>query len=145
MRIFAIFTQAPVGDKSSYSTNSVVMTRKAKKDTDRTSESECDSGKENRRRTRIPKHRNAVTTRKTTKETKGRRSDRWLLTGVSLIALLTHLCYHKVKKCECYWALSQNYTVYLWVMIFTFTYLPIFWLRQKCLWWSNCLQWLHSL
>ncbi|CAK6957674.1 leucine-rich repeat and coiled-coil domain-containing protein 1 [Scomber scombrus] len=74
-QVSQLVQQAPVGDKSSYSTNSVVTARKAKKDTDRTSESECDSGKENRRRTRIPKHRNTVTTRTTTKETKGRRSD----------------------------------------------------------------------
>uniref|UniRef100_A0A667XH17 Leucine-rich repeat and coiled-coil domain-containing protein 1 n=1 Tax=Myripristis murdjan TaxID=586833 RepID=A0A667XH17_9TELE len=36
------------------STPTVVTIRKAKRDTDLTSESECDSGKENRRRTRIP-------------------------------------------------------------------------------------------
>uniref|UniRef100_A0A3Q3KYX7 Leucine-rich repeat and coiled-coil domain-containing protein 1 n=1 Tax=Mastacembelus armatus TaxID=205130 RepID=A0A3Q3KYX7_9TELE len=40
------------------STRSVVMVRKAKRDIDRTSESDYDSGKENKRRTRIPKHRN---------------------------------------------------------------------------------------
>uniref|UniRef100_A0A4W6E888 Leucine rich repeat and coiled-coil centrosomal protein 1 n=1 Tax=Lates calcarifer TaxID=8187 RepID=A0A4W6E888_LATCA len=50
------------------STRPVVTLRKAKRDTDRTSESECDSGKENRRRTRIPKHRNTLTTRTTSKE-----------------------------------------------------------------------------
>uniref|UniRef100_A0A8C9WUG5 Leucine rich repeat and coiled-coil centrosomal protein 1 n=1 Tax=Sander lucioperca TaxID=283035 RepID=A0A8C9WUG5_SANLU len=38
------------------STHSGVPVQKAKRDTDRTSESECDSGKENRRRTGIPKH-----------------------------------------------------------------------------------------
>uniref|UniRef100_A0A3B5AL46 Leucine-rich repeat and coiled-coil domain-containing protein 1 n=1 Tax=Stegastes partitus TaxID=144197 RepID=A0A3B5AL46_9TELE len=53
----------------------VVMVRKAKRDTDRTSESECESGKENRRRTRIPKRCNSIASSTTTKETKGRRSD----------------------------------------------------------------------
>ncbi|XP_063741166.1 leucine-rich repeat and coiled-coil domain-containing protein 1 isoform X2 [Eleginops maclovinus] len=67
------YRQAPTCDKSSSST--VVTVRKAKRDTDRTSESECDSGKENRRRTRIPKHRSSITSRTTTKETRGRRSD----------------------------------------------------------------------
>ncbi|KAE8290727.1 Leucine-rich repeat and coiled-coil domain-containing protein 1 [Larimichthys crocea] len=38
-------------------------------------ESECDSGKENRRGTRIPKYRNCTTSRTTPKKTKGRRSD----------------------------------------------------------------------
>ncbi|TMS09853.1 Leucine-rich repeat and coiled-coil domain-containing protein 1 [Larimichthys crocea] len=54
---------------------SAVMVRKAKRDTDLTSESECDSGKENRRGTRIPKYRNCTTLRTTPKKTKGRRSD----------------------------------------------------------------------
>ncbi|XP_044224057.1 leucine-rich repeat and coiled-coil domain-containing protein 1 [Thunnus albacares] len=71
-QVSQLVLQAPAGDKSS--SHPVVTVRKAKRDTDRTSESECDSGKENRRRTRIPKHRNSITTR-TTKENKGRRSD----------------------------------------------------------------------
>ncbi|XP_037644591.1 leucine-rich repeat and coiled-coil domain-containing protein 1 isoform X2 [Sebastes umbrosus] len=66
---------APVDDNPSGSTHSVATVRKAKRDIDRTSESECDSGKENRRRSRIPKHRNSITSRKTSKETKARRSD----------------------------------------------------------------------
>ncbi|XP_056277392.1 leucine-rich repeat and coiled-coil domain-containing protein 1 isoform X2 [Pseudoliparis swirei] len=65
--------QAPVGDESSCPTHSVAVVRKAKRDTDRTSESECDSGKENRRRTRIPKHRNTITSRAT--KIKGPKSD----------------------------------------------------------------------
>ncbi|XP_069013866.1 leucine-rich repeat and coiled-coil domain-containing protein 1 [Embiotoca jacksoni] len=69
-QVSQLIQQAPAGDKSGSSARSVVMVRKAKRDTDRTSESECDSGKENRRRTRIPKHRNSVTSRTTTKETK---------------------------------------------------------------------------
>ncbi|XP_042353819.1 leucine-rich repeat and coiled-coil domain-containing protein 1 isoform X2 [Plectropomus leopardus] len=67
--------QVPAENKSSSSTHSAVTVRKAKRDTDRTSESECDSGKENRRRSRIPKHRNSITSRTTPKETKSRRSD----------------------------------------------------------------------
>ncbi|GLD73605.1 leucine-rich repeat and coiled-coil domain-containing protein 1 isoform X1 [Lates japonicus] len=75
-QVSQLIQQAPAGDKCSSSTRPVVTLRKAKRDTDRTSESECDSGKENRRRTRIPKHRNTITTRTTSKETIGRISDR---------------------------------------------------------------------
>ncbi|XP_070775430.1 leucine-rich repeat and coiled-coil domain-containing protein 1 [Enoplosus armatus] len=71
-QVSQLIQQAPAGDKSSSYVHSVVTVRKAKRDTDRTSESECDSGKENRRRTRIPKHLNSVTSRTTPK---GRRSD----------------------------------------------------------------------
>ncbi|XP_038573567.1 leucine-rich repeat and coiled-coil domain-containing protein 1 [Micropterus salmoides] len=74
-QVSQLIHQAPAGDKSSSTVHSVVTVRKAKRDTDRTSESECDSGKENRRRCRIPKHHNYVTSRMTPKETKGRRSD----------------------------------------------------------------------
>ncbi|KAM7400343.1 hypothetical protein PAMA_004842 [Pampus argenteus] len=74
-QVSQLVQQAPLGEKPSSFTPSVVMVRKAKRDTDRTSESECDSGKENRRRTRIPKYRNSIPTRTTAKETKGRRSN----------------------------------------------------------------------
>ncbi|XP_069366960.1 leucine-rich repeat and coiled-coil domain-containing protein 1 isoform X1 [Paralichthys olivaceus] len=71
-----LIQQAPAGLKSLDFTHSVLPSRKAKRDIDRTSESECDSGKENRRRTRIPKHRNSITTRRTTsKEKTNRRTD----------------------------------------------------------------------
>ncbi|XP_070701868.1 leucine-rich repeat and coiled-coil domain-containing protein 1 [Pempheris klunzingeri] len=73
-QVSQLIQQAPAGDKPSGSTHSVVTARRAKRDTDRTSESECDSGKENRRRSRIPKHRNS-TSKTTPKEAKGRRSD----------------------------------------------------------------------
>ncbi|XP_058504242.1 leucine-rich repeat and coiled-coil domain-containing protein 1 isoform X2 [Solea solea] len=55
-QVSQLIQQAPAGDKSTHSTNAVVTLRKAKRDTDRTSESECDSGKENTRHSRIPKH-----------------------------------------------------------------------------------------
>nr|XP_020447014.1 leucine-rich repeat and coiled-coil domain-containing protein 1 [Monopterus albus]XP_020447015.1 leucine-rich repeat and coiled-coil domain-containing protein 1 [Monopterus albus] len=74
-QVSQLIQQTPTGDKSRSSTHSVVTVQKAKRDIDRTSESECDSGKENRRHTRIPKHRNNIAKRLTTKETKGRRSD----------------------------------------------------------------------
>ncbi|XP_074507838.1 leucine-rich repeat and coiled-coil domain-containing protein 1 isoform X1 [Sebastes fasciatus] len=74
-QVSQLIQKAPVDDNPSSSTHSVATVRKAKRDIDRTSESECDSGKENRRRSRIPKHRNSITSRKTTKETKARRSD----------------------------------------------------------------------
>ncbi|XP_068557799.1 leucine-rich repeat and coiled-coil domain-containing protein 1 [Cebidichthys violaceus] len=70
-----LIQKAPVDDKSSSPTHSVATVRKAKRDTDRTSESDCDSGKENKRRTRIPKHRNSISSRTTPKKIKGRRSD----------------------------------------------------------------------
>ncbi|XP_034470352.1 LOW QUALITY PROTEIN: leucine-rich repeat and coiled-coil domain-containing protein 1 [Hippoglossus hippoglossus] len=75
-QVSQLIQQVLAGQKSADSTHSVVPIRKAKRDIDRTSESECDSGKENRRRTRIPKHRNSIPTRRTTsKEKTNRRSD----------------------------------------------------------------------
>ncbi|XP_041805176.1 leucine-rich repeat and coiled-coil domain-containing protein 1 [Chelmon rostratus] len=74
-QVSQLIQKAPAGDKSRSSALSAVTVRKAKRDTDRTSESECDSGKENRRRSRIPKHSNSTTSRTTPKETRGRRSD----------------------------------------------------------------------
>ncbi|XP_029309780.1 LOW QUALITY PROTEIN: leucine-rich repeat and coiled-coil domain-containing protein 1 [Cottoperca gobio] len=74
-QVSQLIRKAPAGDKSSSSAHSVATIRKPKRDTDRTSESECDSGKENRRRSRIPKRRSGITSRTTFKETKGRRSD----------------------------------------------------------------------
>ncbi|KAK2895853.1 leucine-rich repeat and coiled-coil domain-containing protein 1 isoform X1 [Channa argus] len=74
-QVSQLIQQVPGSHQSSTSTHSVVMLRKAKRDIDRTSESECDSGKENRRRTRIPKHCKSTKTRMTTKETLSRRSD----------------------------------------------------------------------
>ncbi|XP_023281142.1 leucine-rich repeat and coiled-coil domain-containing protein 1 [Seriola lalandi dorsalis] len=74
-QVSQLIQKTPAGDKTSGSTHSVVTLRKAKRDTDRTSESECDSGKENRRRTRIPKYRKNITMRTTSMEIKGRRSD----------------------------------------------------------------------
>ncbi|XP_062261334.1 leucine-rich repeat and coiled-coil domain-containing protein 1 [Platichthys flesus] len=75
-QVSQLIQQVPTGQKSADSTHPVVPLRKAKRDIDRTSESECDSGKENRRRTRIPKHHNSIPTRRTTsKEKTSRRSD----------------------------------------------------------------------
>ncbi|XP_034039212.1 leucine-rich repeat and coiled-coil domain-containing protein 1 [Thalassophryne amazonica] len=67
--------QAPVGDRANSTDHSVGTVQKVKGDTDPASESECDSGKENGRRTWIPKLRNSITMRKISKETKGKRSD----------------------------------------------------------------------
>ncbi|XP_034559351.1 leucine-rich repeat and coiled-coil domain-containing protein 1 [Notolabrus celidotus] len=74
-QVSQLIQQVPADDKSTVSAHPVVTVRKAKRDTDRTSESECDSGKENKRRTRIPRHRNSTTSRTNPKEMKGRRSD----------------------------------------------------------------------
>ncbi|XP_056149543.1 leucine-rich repeat and coiled-coil domain-containing protein 1 [Lampris incognitus] len=62
--------------QSSSSIPSLETVQKAKRDTDHTSESECDDGKENRRRTRIPTHRSSIAAfKRPTKETKSRRTD----------------------------------------------------------------------
>ncbi|KAK2822615.1 hypothetical protein Q5P01_022680 [Channa striata] len=74
-QVSQLIQQVPVGHQSSTPTHSVVMVQKAKRDIDRTSESECDSGKENKRRSRIPKHCKSTKTGMTTKETHSRRSD----------------------------------------------------------------------
>ncbi|XP_074544999.1 leucine-rich repeat and coiled-coil domain-containing protein 1 [Halichoeres trimaculatus] len=74
-QVSQLIQQAPADDKPVTSAHPVVTVRKAKRDTDRTSESECDSGKENRRRSRIPKHRSSTTSKTKPKEVKGRRSD----------------------------------------------------------------------
>ncbi|XP_047444503.1 leucine-rich repeat and coiled-coil domain-containing protein 1 isoform X2 [Mugil cephalus] len=69
-QVSRLIQQAPTASTSS--NHSVAIVRKAKRDTDRTSESECDSGKENKRRTRIPKHRNSLTSTASTKEPRAR-------------------------------------------------------------------------
>ncbi|KAM3838221.1 leucine-rich repeat and coiled-coil domain-containing protein 1 [Diretmus argenteus] len=88
-QVSQLLQQAPGADVSSSSSPSAVTVRKAKRDTDQTSESDHDSGKENRRRTRIPTHRSGTTTAaRTTKETKGRR-------------LESHQENHKQKGSKC--------------------------------------------
>ncbi|KAK9979303.1 hypothetical protein ABG768_012739 [Culter alburnus] len=51
------------------------MVRKAKRDTDQTSESECDSGKENQRHSRILSHPRGSAGKKLSKDTKPKQSD----------------------------------------------------------------------
>uniref|UniRef100_A0A8C6TE19 Leucine-rich repeat and coiled-coil domain-containing protein 1 n=1 Tax=Neogobius melanostomus TaxID=47308 RepID=A0A8C6TE19_9GOBI len=74
-QVSLLIQKGPTTDKpsmsSSISTPPVVMVRIPKRDTDRTSESECDSGKENKKRSRIPKHRSISGA----KDIKSRRSD----------------------------------------------------------------------
>uniref|UniRef100_H3C8S7 Leucine-rich repeat and coiled-coil domain-containing protein 1 n=1 Tax=Tetraodon nigroviridis TaxID=99883 RepID=H3C8S7_TETNG len=74
-RVSQLIKQAPADDTSSSCTHAVVRVRRAKRDTDRTSESEGDSGKENRRRSRIYKHPHSIASKVTFKETKDRGSD----------------------------------------------------------------------
>ncbi|XP_075888907.1 leucine-rich repeat and coiled-coil domain-containing protein 1-like [Nelusetta ayraudi] len=62
-------------DKTTSSSSAVVTQQIFKRDTDHTSESECDSGKENRRRSRIPRHRNSLTKKGPAKEIRSRKSD----------------------------------------------------------------------
>uniref|UniRef100_A0A8C6TES4 Leucine-rich repeat and coiled-coil domain-containing protein 1 n=1 Tax=Neogobius melanostomus TaxID=47308 RepID=A0A8C6TES4_9GOBI len=70
---FVVLLLSRQHEDSSISTPPVVMVRIPKRDTDRTSESECDSGKENKKRSRIPKHRSISGA----KDIKSRRSDRY--------------------------------------------------------------------
>lgn len=77
MTMSVIFTKAPADDTYRSSTRAALTIQKAKRDIDRTSESECDSGMENQRRSRIPKHHNSVTLRIIPKETRDERSDRY--------------------------------------------------------------------
>uniref|UniRef100_A0AAV2JRR0 Leucine-rich repeat and coiled-coil domain-containing protein 1 n=1 Tax=Knipowitschia caucasica TaxID=637954 RepID=A0AAV2JRR0_KNICA len=73
-QVSLLIQKGPTLDKPrSFSTPPVVMLRLPKRDTDRTSESECDSGKENKKRSRIPKQRSSSGTR--SKDAKTRRSD----------------------------------------------------------------------
>ncbi|KAF7222217.1 leucine-rich repeat and coiled-coil domain-containing protein 1 isoform X2 [Nothobranchius furzeri] len=74
-QVSQLIQQVPVGEKSTMSTQSVVKLRKAKRDTDHTSESECESGKENQNHTRILKQSSIMTSSASTQETKSTRSD----------------------------------------------------------------------
>ncbi|XP_007563898.1 leucine-rich repeat and coiled-coil domain-containing protein 1 isoform X1 [Poecilia latipinna] len=73
-QVSQLIQQAPAGEKASISTYAQTKVRKAKRDTDQTSESECD-GKENKKHTRISKFHNTTTTSTTTQESKSTRSD----------------------------------------------------------------------
>ncbi|RVE62063.1 hypothetical protein OJAV_G00176970 [Oryzias javanicus] len=70
-----LIRQVPAGEKPANLSRNAVKLLKAKRDTDRTSESDGDSGKENQRRSRIPKHPAVRTSSTTTQETKSSRSD----------------------------------------------------------------------
>uniref|UniRef100_A0A672PZJ8 Leucine rich repeat and coiled-coil centrosomal protein 1 n=1 Tax=Sinocyclocheilus grahami TaxID=75366 RepID=A0A672PZJ8_SINGR len=69
------YDTVPTGD--GFKTNSAVpsVIHKAKRDTDPTSESECDSGKENQRHSRILSHLRGSAGKKLTKDTKPKQSD----------------------------------------------------------------------
>ncbi|MBN3318467.1 LRCC1 protein, partial [Atractosteus spatula] len=101
-QVSQLFHQVP---SSSSSTPSVV--RKAKRDIDYTSESECDSAKENNkkgsRRSRIPKYRssNKATGKRLTKDTSGKRSDSLVtqtLTKLNLALLAQFVWQHEIIK-----------------------------------------------
>ncbi|XP_037537288.1 leucine-rich repeat and coiled-coil domain-containing protein 1 [Nematolebias whitei] len=74
-QVSQLIQKAPAGLKSNLSAHSVAKLRKAKRDTDHTSESERDSEKENGRHARIYKQINITTSSPTTQETKSTRSD----------------------------------------------------------------------
>ncbi|PWA30051.1 hypothetical protein CCH79_00009589, partial [Gambusia affinis] len=73
-QVSQLIQQAPAGERVGISTYAQTKIRKAKRDTDQTSESECD-GKENKKHTRISKFHNTTTTSTTTQESKSTRSD----------------------------------------------------------------------
>lgn len=142
MNISPIFAQVPADDKSSSSAFSVVMVRKPKRDIDRTSESECDSGKENKRRSRIPKHRNTGIKRIPNKEAKDRRSERYISElfftpntkrSFSVVCSYCHPLKSTKSSISCEWfgaelceaTVSTNGTKLWechWVMLTTFTH-----------------------
>ncbi|XP_075877959.1 leucine-rich repeat and coiled-coil domain-containing protein 1 isoform X2 [Nelusetta ayraudi] len=73
-QVYHLIKKTPA-DKTTSSSSAVVTQQIFKRDTDHTSESECDSGKENRRRSRIPRHRNSLTKKGPAKEIRSRKSD----------------------------------------------------------------------
>ncbi|KAL7876298.1 hypothetical protein AOLI_G00112610 [Acnodon oligacanthus] len=73
-QVSQLFHKSPADSGPNVSAASQSVVRKAKRDTDQTSESECDSGKEDQRRSRIPCPR-GTSGKKLVKNTKGRRSD----------------------------------------------------------------------
>ncbi|XP_068196698.1 leucine-rich repeat and coiled-coil domain-containing protein 1 isoform X2 [Antennarius striatus] len=90
--------EAPTGYKSSSSIHSVVTLRKAKRDTDRTSESECDSGKENRRQSRIPKLRNSVPSRMSHKKNKDHSDQETQKSSLSAVGAKRKACGARSKN-----------------------------------------------
>ncbi|XP_052405306.1 leucine-rich repeat and coiled-coil domain-containing protein 1 [Carassius gibelio] len=70
-----LIQKVPTGD--GFKTNSAVsfVIHKAKRDTDQTSESECDSGKENQQLSRVLSHPRGSAGKKLTKDTKPKQSD----------------------------------------------------------------------
>ncbi|XP_061587172.1 leucine-rich repeat and coiled-coil domain-containing protein 1 [Cololabis saira] len=74
-QVSQLILKVPAAEKSSVSAPSVVKSHKAKRDTDLTSESECDSGKENKRQSRIPRHSIVLTSSTSTQETRNTRSE----------------------------------------------------------------------
>ncbi|KAM9719792.1 leucine-rich repeat and coiled-coil domain-containing protein 1 [Menidia menidia] len=74
-QVSQLIQQVPAGEKSRVSVHPVVKLRKARRDTDRTSESECESASEIGRRSRIPRHHNIIASSTTTQESKSTRSD----------------------------------------------------------------------
>ncbi|XP_031418909.1 leucine-rich repeat and coiled-coil domain-containing protein 1 [Clupea harengus] len=69
-----LFQKVPEKGGSTSSTSSPPLALRAKRDTDLTSESDCDSGKENRRRSKIPKQTRSSPGKKANKDTRGKPS-----------------------------------------------------------------------
>ncbi|XP_073705761.1 leucine-rich repeat and coiled-coil domain-containing protein 1 [Garra rufa] len=70
-----LIQKVPTGDGFKMNSAGPFVVRKAKRDTDQTSESECDSGKENQRHSRILAHPRGSAGKKLTKDTKAKQSD----------------------------------------------------------------------
>ncbi|XP_051555868.1 leucine-rich repeat and coiled-coil domain-containing protein 1 isoform X2 [Myxocyprinus asiaticus] len=70
-----LFKKVPTGGGFNTSSALPSVVRKAKRDIDQTSESECDSGKESQQRSRIPTYPRGAAGKKMTKDTKPKQSD----------------------------------------------------------------------
>uniref|UniRef100_A0A8C7X2T6 Leucine-rich repeat and coiled-coil domain-containing protein 1 n=1 Tax=Oryzias sinensis TaxID=183150 RepID=A0A8C7X2T6_9TELE len=74
-QVSRLIQQVPTGEKPANLSRTAGKPLKAKRDTDRVSDSDGDSGKENRRRSGIPTHHAVPTSSTTPQETKSSRSD----------------------------------------------------------------------
>ncbi|KAA0719312.1 Leucine-rich repeat and coiled-coil domain-containing protein 1 [Triplophysa tibetana] len=70
-----LIQKVPAGDAINTSRTLPSAVRKAKRDTDQTSESECDSAKENQRNSRIPVHPKGSAAKKPTKDNRPKQTD----------------------------------------------------------------------
>lgn len=100
------------------------VVRKAKRDTDQTSESECDSGKENQRHSRILSHPKGSAGKKLSKDTKPKQSD-WWSNLYTFIFIYVHFVSNWFSSAYWIWtSVSQTllitvYWICIWIIMFT--------------------------